>query len=139
MSSTRHVSIVVAAIVVWVLGAVWYSALADAWMAGIGKTRDQLMQQAGGSASMSYVVGFVAILVMAYLVGWLLDRMSATTFGAGARIGALAALLPAACIALNYAFEMRPVSLWLINAGYAIVGLAIAGAIIGGWKRKAEA
>jgi len=135
MSIMRHVSIVIAAIVVWVLGAAWYTALAEPWMAGIGKTREQLMQQAG-SPAMSYVVGFVAILVMCYLVAALLARLSATSFGSGARIGALAGLLPAACIALNYAFEMRPPSLWLINAGYVVVGLAIAGAIIGGWTRK---
>ena len=135
MSVMRHVSIVVAAIVVWVLGAAWYTALAETWMAGIGKTREQLMQS--GSPAMAYIVGFLAILVMCYLVGALLARLAATGFAAGVRIGALAGLLPTACIALNYAFEARPLSLWLINAGYAILGLAIAGAIIGGWPRKA--
>jgi hypothetical protein len=137
MSIMRHVSIVVAAIVVFILGAVWYTALADAWMAGIGKTREQLMQ--AGSPALSYGLGFVAILVMCYLVAALLARVSATGVASGARTGALAGLLPAACIALNYAFEMRPVSLWVINAGYAVVGLAIAGAIIGGWTRRSAA
>jgi len=135
MGVMRHVSIVVAAIVVWLLGAAWYTALAAAWMAGIGKTREQLMQS--GSPAMAYIVGFVAILVMCYLVGALLARLAARGVAAGVRIGALAGLLPAACIALNYAFEARPLSLWLINAGYAILGLAIAGAIIGGWPRRA--
>ena len=135
MGVMRHVSVVVAAIVVWVLGAAWYTALADAWMAGIAKTREQLMQS--GNPAMSYVLGFVAILAMCALVGALLARLSVVGVAAGARMGALAGLLPAACIALNYAFEVRPPSLWLINAGYAVVGLAIAGAIIGGWPRRA--
>ena len=139
MNAMRHVSIVVAAIAVWVLGAGWYTALAAPWMAGIGKTREQLMQQAGGSPAVAYVVGFIAILVMCYLVAALLRRLSVASFAGGARLGALAALLPAASLALYYAFEMRPVSLWLINAGYVVLGLAIAGAIIGGWKRRAVA
>lgn len=34
-----------------------------------------------------------------------------------------------------YAFESRPLSLGLINGGYAVLGLAVAGGIIGGWRR----
>jgi len=33
------------------------------------------------------------------------------------------------------AFEGRGLTLWLINAGYALVGLAVAGAIIGAWSK----
>jgi hypothetical protein len=50
---------------------------------------------------------------------------------------AVAAGFIAANLALNYGFEWRSVTLWLINGAYAVVGLAIAGAIIGGWKRRA--
>ena len=39
-------------------------------------------------------------------------------------------------LALNYGFELRSPTLWLINAIYATAGLAIAGAIIGGWQKK---
>ena len=63
MGVMRHVSIVVAAIVVWVLGAAWYTALAETWMAGIGKTREQLMQS--GSPAMAYVVSFMRVTL-----GW---------------------------------------------------------------------
>jgi hypothetical protein len=48
----------------------------------------------------------------------------------------IAAGFVAANLALNYGFESRPLTLWLINGVYAIVGLALAGAIIGGWKRR---
>ena len=49
----------------------------------------------------------------------------------------VALLYVAANIALNYAFEMRGVTLWTINSGYVLVGLTLAGAIIGGWRKKA--
>jgi len=135
LSAGRHLAVWIASIVFFVLGAIWYSVMATPWVAAIGKTMDQLSRE-HGTSPLPYVVGFVAILVMCYLVAALVARLSATSFGSGARIGALAGLLPAACIALNYAFEMRPPSLWLINAGYVVVGLAIAGATIGGWTRK---
>jgi hypothetical protein len=54
-------------------------------------------------------------------------------------LGAAVALgFIAANLALNYGFERRSVVLWVINAVYAVVGLSIAGAIIGGWKRRAR-
>ena len=55
----------------------------------------------------------------------------------GAKVGAFVALgFVAANIALNYAFEVRGVTLWTINSGYVLVGLTLAGAIIGGWRKK---
>jgi hypothetical protein len=84
-----------------------------------------------------YVVGFAAILVMCYLLAWLIARTGTQGAAAGAGLGAALALgLVGGMLALNYGFESRPVSLWLINAGYAVVGLGIAGGIIAGWKRR---
>ena len=33
-------------------------------------------------------------------------------------------------------FEGRSLELWAINYGYDLAGMAIAGAILGGWRRK---
>jgi hypothetical protein len=121
--------------VFFVLGAIWYTVLSARWLAAIGKTMEQLGAEQGGSP-LPYVIGFVAILVMCYSLSWLIERLQATTFAGGMRLGAaVAAGFVAANLALNYGFESRPVTLWLINGVYAIVGLALAGAIIGGWKR----
>ena len=58
--------------------------------------------------------------------------------GSGAASGATLALaLIASTLAMNYGFEARPLSLWLINAGYMVVGMAMMGAIIGAWRKKA--
>jgi len=136
MHSTRHVAIIVAAVVFFAIGAVWYTVLAEPWMAGIGKSMDQLAREHGGSP-LPYVIGFVAVLVMCYTLAWIVDRGMAPTAGNGALTGATVAFgVVGAMLALNYGFEARGVTLWLINAGYAVVGLVIAGAIIGGWRRK---
>ena len=132
----KHLATWIAAIVFFVLGAVWYTVLSSRWLAAIGKTMEGLGAEQGGSP-LPYVIGFVAILVMCYSLAWLIERLQATTLRAGMRLGAGVALgFIAANLALSYGFESRPVTLWLINGVYAVVGLAIAGAIIGGWKRR---
>jgi hypothetical protein len=136
MGAVRHLAVWIAAIVFFVLGAIWYSVLSAPWSAAVGKTTDALAQETGGSP-LPYAIGFAAILVMCYALSWMIERMQATTFVGGLSLGAaIGALFIAANLALNYGFEWRPLALWFINAAYAIVGLAIAGAIIGGWKRR---
>jgi len=137
VSAGRHLAVWIASIVFFVLGAIWYSVMAARWVAAIGKTMDQLSREQGTSP-LPYVVGFVAILVMCYTLAWLIQRLQAATFAGGMVLGAAIGVgFVAANLALNYGFEWRSVSLWLINAVYATVGLGIAGAIIGGWQRRA--
>ena len=74
---------------------------------------------------MPMVMGFVAILVMCYTLSSLLNRLGDTTAAGGAkRRRPRRARLVAANIALNYGFEVRGVTLWLINSGYVLVGLS---------------
>ena len=134
---TNHFAVILAAVLFFVLGAVWYTVLATPWLSGIGKTAEQIAKEHGGSP-LPFVVGFLAILVMCYTLNWIVSRaLQPTTAGSGAMSGAMVALgLVGATLALNYGFEARSVSLWLINAVYVLIGLAMAGAIIGGWKKK---
>ena len=136
MNAGRHVSVWIAAIVFFVLGAIWYTVLSAHWLTAIGKTMAEITAEQRGSP-LPYIIGFVAILVMCYALSWLIERLQSTTFAGGMGVGASMALcFIAANLALNYGFEWRPVTLWLINGAYAVIGLAIAGAIIGGWKRR---
>jgi hypothetical protein len=137
VSGARHLAVWIASIVFFVLGAIWYSVMAAPWAAGIGKTMDQLAREQAGSP-LPYAIGFVAILVMCYTLAWLMHRLQAATLSSGLRVGAIVAIgFVAATLALNYGFESRSVMLWMINSVYVVVGLALAGAIIGGWKRAA--
>jgi hypothetical protein len=139
MKATNHLAVLVAAVVFFALGAAWYTVFSSAWLAGIGKTVEQLMKENGGSP-LPYVVGFLAVVVMCYTLAWIVDRGMQPTAGNGALTGATVAFgIVGAMLALNYGFEARGLTLWLINAGYAFVGLVIAGAIIGAWRKAPHA
>jgi len=91
-----------------------------------------------GNSPMPYIIALVAALAVAYTLAWLLPKVGAQSAAGGARIGALLALaLIGTTFAQAYGFEARPLSLWLINAGYMIVGMALMGAIVGHWRKRA--
>ena len=137
MSAVNHVAVWVAGIVQFLLGAGWYTLLGPAWMVGIGKTEVQLVAEHGNSP-LPYVVALGAALIVAYAIAWLLPRLGKQSAGSGAKAGAALALtLIGPALATNYGFEARPLSLWLINAGYMVVGMAIMGAIVGHWRKLA--
>ena len=107
------------------------------WLAGIGKTMEQLTKDERRHAAavrrrIPRHSGHVlhagldrAARHAAERGQWRADRRHRR---ASASIGAT--------LALNYGFEARGVTLWLINAGYVFVGLVIAGAIIGAWRHQ---
>ncbi len=137
MSGIRILAIVVAAVVYFLVGAIWYGQFSAAWLAGIGRTMAEL--EAENPGARPYVVGFASVLVACATLAWLIARTGTTGWAGGAKLGIVVALgLVGAQLALNYGFESRSVSLWLINTGYAVVGLAIAGGIIGAWSRPRE-
>jgi hypothetical protein len=136
MLRNRHVAVWISAIVFFLLGAFWYTALQAPWLAGIGKTLDELTREQGGSP-LPYAVAFASLLVVCYTLAWLLARTNARSIGAGVRLGAVVAVgFVAAMLALNYGFEFRSPRLWLINAGYSLVGLCTAGGILGRHLRR---
>jgi len=91
-----------------------------------------------GHSPLPYVISFAAGVVIAYTLAWLLPKVGAASAATGAKTGALAGLaLIGTTLAQNYGFEARPVSLWLINTGYMVVGMAIMGAIVGRWRKAA--
>ena len=136
MGSNNHIAVWVAGIVHFLLGAAWYMTLGKVWMAGIGKTEAQLVAENGGSPA-PYIIGIIAALAVAYGLAWLLPKLEAQSVAAGAKAGIILALaFIGSTMAMNYGFEVRPLSLWLINAGYMTIGMAVMGGIIGGWKKR---
>lgn len=136
MGGINHLAVWIAGIAHFMLGAAWYSTLSQLWLDGIGKTEEQIVAMQG-SSPLPYILGFAASVVIAYALARLIPKLGRQTAANGVTIGiALALAFIGSTLAMNYGFEARPLSLWLINVGYMTVGMAIMGAIIGGWKRK---
>jgi hypothetical protein len=136
MAGINHAAVWIAGIAHFMLGAGWYTAFGPAWMTAIGKTEAQIRADQPTMA-IPLVIAVAVAVIIAYALAWLLPRLGAQTAAGGAKAGAMLALaLIATTLAMNYGFEARSPALWLINAGYMVVGMALMGAIVGGWRKK---
>jgi uncharacterized protein DUF1761 len=124
------IAVVVAAIVPMVLGALWYSPalFADPWMRAVGHRRKELT-----GAGLGYAISAIAALVTSYALARIM-RWAEVDLWNGALIGILVWIgFVATVLAVTTYFGGRPRELWLINAGYQLVVLALMGAIHGVW------
>jgi hypothetical protein len=128
-SGANWYAIVIAAIVGFAIGAVWYRIFAKQWMAAAGVTEGM---QAG---PVPYIVGFAANLVIAIGIAGIVGH-----FAPGDQVNVRRAVITGIALwlaftittmATNYLFARRPVSLLAIDGGYWLVSMAAMGWIIG--------
>jgi Protein of unknown function (DUF1761) len=120
-------NVIAAAVAAFAFGAVWYIAMSKPWMAASGVTEEQ--QKAGGP--MPFVVGIIAMIVVAGMMRHLLGSSGVTGIGAGAVAGfGIGAFLITPWVAMNYAFGMRKPALTAIDGVNSVVGCTIMGAVL---------
>jgi len=131
------VAILVATLAYFLLGALWYSKVlfATRWIADnkIDINDPNAKKGMGLMFGGSFVLMFIQCLAIAILA----ERISIVGDGwmSGLKLGALTGCcFSSATIGINYLYEKKPLSLFLINAGYAICGNIIAAIIICCWK-----
>lgn len=125
-------AILAAAIVAYLLGAIWYAppVMGARWLAALGKTREQL-----GSPVGPMTVQFVVTLVTASVLALVVVRFGAVTWIEGAAIGlTLAFGLVAASLLSDWMFCGFNMALYWIQTGYKLLSLTVMGAILGAWR-----
>ncbi len=133
----NYLSIVVAAIVCFLLEAGWYTVFMQPWLDGIGRSREWLMSAAGYHPALQYGTAFLSAVVMAGAISCLTQLTGPQTAIRGIKAGALLWFgFVLTTWSTEYVFEVRPLSLLGINAGFWLIGMTLMGAIVGAWKKK---
>ena len=137
MLPTIHwLPVVVSAVAVFVIGALWYSPMlfGKAWVKAHGHTPEKI-EAMRASMGRAYGVSFVCYLVMAAAMAILIQRMDVIYVRGGVKLGALIGVGFAATIGLtSHMFSEKKLATWLIDAGYQIVYLMVMGAILVAWR-----
>ncbi len=139
MNSVRHnpLAIAVATIAYFLLGAVWFTVFQTAWLAGIGRTMQELTAT-GSNPFLGYAIALVGTFILALFLSWLIQVTGPQTLIRGVFL----AVLTWICVVFTtwsteYAFEARSPKILAINTGYCLTGMVLMGAILGAWKKKA--
>jgi hypothetical protein len=74
----NYLAILIAAIVAWLAGAVWYMGLGKIWTAALGITPQQMQERRSKpGAHLPFIYAFVAELVMAWVLAGLMAHLGA--------------------------------------------------------------
>ncbi|WP_375458636.1 DUF1761 domain-containing protein [uncultured Enterovirga sp.] len=126
-------SIPIAAVAAWLLGAVWYSVFSETWLGALGKTRAELVGATGKPSPLPFALSFAAELVMATVVAILVARLGMTSAAGGMSIGIMAWVgFVATTLGVNHAYTAAKPELSLIDGGHWLVVLLVIGFIVGG-------
>jgi hypothetical protein len=137
LASVNYLSVLVATVAAFMLGAVWYGTFSKAWIAAQGKTMESIKQEQAGkvgqmSAFLPFLIVFVSNLLMATMLYGIMKHVGPFTVRAGMISAAFCWLgFVLTTIATNYAFQGRKPMLTVIDAGYWLAALLASGAILG--------
>jgi len=129
-----NLGFIVAGLAFWFLGAIWYNVLDKAWQKELGFTDEYLKQ---GKMAVKMILSLVCMVAMSFAIQESLrDHFVAEgqNFGHGFAHGIMIGIFYAAMsMGINYIYQQRSIKLWLIDSAYQILGLGLAGGIVGIW------
>lgn len=132
MGEVNIMAVLLATAAFFIFGALWYGALfGKAWQRAAGLSDEQV--RSGNPAvifGLCFLFEMLIVLVLEHSVArsGASDRavmMMAVGFGA-------AVMVPA--VGINYLFQRRSGTLFAIDAGHFIIGMAIVGAVLIAWR-----
>ncbi len=127
----EFLNVLAAAIAAFAFGAVWYTVMSKPWVAATEIAVDEHGKPIGNGSAMPFVIGLVAMVIVAGMMRHMLATSGITTVGGGAVAGlGVGAFFITPWVAMNYGFSMRKPALTVLDGVNSVVGCAIMGAVL---------
>jgi Protein of unknown function (DUF1761) len=133
----KYPAVIIAAIVHWMLGAVWYGIFSTKFVALMEWTPEQQAAVANQNHTKEYIIAFITSLVLVYILAHFVQYTNATSAVAGLQtafwlwLGFIVTTQSATVI-----FEGRKPGLYLLNIGYQFVACSLSGVILAIWRTR---
>ena len=132
--SLNYLAILVSGVMLWVLGAIWYSPalFAKPWMELLGIKKGEGKQS---GLILGMVSSFIGDIVLSFILAHIIYWANATSFANGSVLGVLVwmAFIAAPNVPQGI-YEQRRFKLFAINGGYWLLGLFFAGGLLAAWR-----
>jgi hypothetical protein len=121
-------AVVVATLAFFAVGAIWYTALfGRIWQREVGLSEEQL----AGGRNMMLVMGtcFVLEFIVCLTVGHMFDFLEPSDRAKMMITLGLALGVMAPAVGINYLYQRKSLTLFLVDAGHFLAGMAAVGAV----------
>ncbi|KEJ90617.1 DUF1761 domain-containing protein [Sulfitobacter donghicola] len=123
-------AVIIAAVAGFAVGAAWYMALAEQWMAAANIKKGADGRPEGDSPAPYIMAGF-AMLLVAGMMRHMFALSGIDTVGKGLVTGlGVGLFFISPWIMINNAYGGRPFQLTLIDGGYAVIGCSVMGLVL---------
>lgn len=128
--TVRFPAVAAAAAAMWLIGMGWYALFGNQWMAYTGVTEEMAAAMSGIEMAATFGGSFLAYLLAFYCLVHINHAFKVQSIKDGIRSALWTWLgFVATVIYVTNAYQGKSIGLWLIDAGYWLIGL-IAGSII---------
>ena len=129
-------AILVAALVYFILGSLWFSVLFGGfWSREVERLGILIKDPAKGTIAAKMLQTFVGNLLAAFSMGYIVFISHSFNWLAGLKLGLLCGIgFAAVGMIIAYTWESRSMRLQMIDTGYAIIGITLCGIIIAAWR-----
>ena len=134
MPHINYLAVLVAGVVIFTLGGLWYSPLlfAKRWVALQGRTMEDM---SNGANPVMYVQVFVCGLITAWVLAILLQFLPVLDVMRGVKLAILCWLGFTAVTSYGTAlFSMKPKALWAIDTAFNLVSFVLAAVVLTLWQ-----
>lgn len=129
----NYLAVLIAALAAFVVGSLWYTVLfGKMWRKLMGISEGQAMPKQ--SMTQSMIGGFIATLVLSFVLAVLLQMLAVTTVSGAVHVALLVWLGFVATISSNSIwYEGRPWALYFINVAHYLVAIVVAALVLVCW------
>lgn len=133
----NHLAVWAGFVLLTALGFLWYGPLfGEKWMAMVGLDADKVAANPPGAGV--WIANVIATIVPMYTLAWLFTKLKVESAMAGAGYGFLIAFSFVLLSTMTSdMFAQNPYGLSWITGGFSLVGLTLAGLLLGAWRKYA--